>query len=318
MPIISFKERTKNAEILMNNFKDLNKINCPYIYKNKVKILNNIYLTKKISDDNNNNNEEIYEAIIKINNNKYKVACSLGSTSKPLYFYFPNMNICIHFPIFYAELKCNLFNFVKNEKETNIKYYPQIIQNMYYKEKKIIPKIHPDDLFGHYMHNLLIFSFINLNNNKRNLNDFLNKSNITKKAIFNSLAQIYLSLFFTFNIKDNDGLKNCNPSIFLYEKIIKEGYYHYIIYEKDYYLPNLGFLFTINKFNRFPSKNTRNDNLISISKSFNIPFKNELNECFRIENKIEMIKSVLFILEKNKILLSEIPKNSKILHTCIL
>ena len=314
MSIISFKQRTKNAEILMDNFKDFKKIDCPYIYKNKVKILNNIYLTKKIS---NSDNEEIYEAIIKINNNKYKVACSLGPSSKPLYFYFPNINKCVHFPICYAELYCNFYFIVKNEKETNIKYYPKIIQKMYYKEKKIIPKIHHDNLFNYILHNPLIFSFINLNN-KGNLNDFLAKSNITKKAILNSLAQIYLSLFFTFNIKDNDGLKICNPSIFLYEKIKKEGYYHYKIYNKDYYLPNLGFLFTINNFNRFPSKNTRNDNLISISKYFNIPFKNELNECFKIENKNEMIKSVLLILEKNKILLSEISKNSKILHTCIL
>ena len=113
------------------------------------------------------------------------------------------------------------------------------------------------------------------------------------------------------NIKDNDGLKICNPSIFLYEKIKKEGYYHYIINNKDYYLLNLGFLFTINKFNRFPSNNTRNDNLISILKSFNIPFKNELNECFKIENKNEMIKCVLLILKKNKIILFIILKSTK-------
>ncbi len=314
MSIISFREITKNAEILMDNFKDFKKIDCPYIYKNKVKILNNIYLTKKIS---NNDNEEIYEAVVKINNNKYKVACSLGPSSKPLYFNFPNMNKCVHFPICYGELYCSFYFIVKNEKETNIKYYPEIIQKMYYKEKKRIPKIHQDDLFNYILHNPLIFSFIN-SNTKGNLNDFLAKSNITKKAVFNCLAQIYLSLFFTFNIKDNDGLKICNPSIFLYEKIKKEGYYHYIINNKDYYLPNLGFLFTINKFNRFPSKNTRNDNLISISKSFNIPFKNDLIECFKIENKNEMIKCVLLILEKNKIILNEIPKKSKILHTCIL
>ena len=130
MSIISFKQRIKNVEILMDNFKGLKKIDCPYIYKNKVKILNNIYLTKKIS---NSDNEEIYEAIIKINNNKYKVACSLGPSSKPLYFYFPNINKCVHFPICYAELYCNFYFIVKNEKETNIKYYPKIIQKMYYK-----------------------------------------------------------------------------------------------------------------------------------------------------------------------------------------
>ena len=316
MSIISFEKRNKNAEIIMNNFKGLKKIDCPYIYKNKVKILDNIYLTKKISE--NNKKEEIYEALIKIKNKIYKVACSLGPSSKPVYFYFPNINDCIHFPICYAELFCSFYQFVKNEKETNIKYYPEIIQNMYYKEKKLIPKIHNEDLFTHTLKNPLIFSFLNLMNTKGNLNDFLAKSNISNKSILNSLAQIYLSLFFTFKLKNNDGLKECNPTIFLYEKIKKEGYYHYKIYNKDYYLPNLGFLFTINKFNKFPSNITRNNNLISISKSFNIPFKNELNECFKIENKNEMVKCILLILEKNKIILTEIPKKSKILHTCIL
>ena len=118
MSIISFEERNKNAEIIINNLKGLKKIDCPYIYKNKVKILDNIYLTKKI---NENDKEAIYEAIIEIKDKKYKVACNLGSSSKTSYLNFPNMNECIHFPILYTELYCYIYNFVKNEKETNIK-----------------------------------------------------------------------------------------------------------------------------------------------------------------------------------------------------
>jgi hypothetical protein len=84
------------------------------------------------------------------------------------------------------------------------------------------------------------------------INEFVNgdlqqfdlKNRISKKVNDNKIAQIYLALMFYYN---ETGYYHCDSHNrnFLYKTVKKGGYYHYRIFNKDYYLPNLGYIWII-------------------------------------------------------------------------
>lgn len=139
---------------------------------------------------------------------------------------------CPHFPIVYGFLICNkneknIDSFIKSNSNStnvsqNLKYYPRLIQ-------KNIKK------------NFLI-SFNEIANG--DLEKFALDININADEVFNSLLQIYMSIIFYYK---ETGLfhLDANWGNFLYHKIKPGGYLHYKLFNEDYYIKNIGYLWII-------------------------------------------------------------------------
>ena len=150
-------------------------------------------------------------------------------------------DICPHFPILYATLKCNNFldfnkspyltsdsnsqNSLKKNYINNLKIYPEYIQKKKY-------------------YNMLIFVNELANGD---LKMFVGDNYNNGALLENALAQIYFSLMFfhreTYMFHGDSHWGN-----FLYHKIKPGGYFHYKIFNDDYYIENLGYLWVIYDF----------------------------------------------------------------------
>ena len=142
---------------------------------------------------------------------------------------------CPHFPILYGTYQCNyMLDFndsFKNSKsddipiQQDIKLYPKIIQKAMLENKQ------------------LLITFNELASGDLN-NFILNPTKFNSDEVFNALVQIYLSLMFYYQ---ETRMMHCDAhgGNFLYHKIKKGGYFHYKLFDKDYYLENLGYLWII-------------------------------------------------------------------------
>lgn len=145
------------------------------------------------------------------------------------------MDLCPHFPITYGSVMCNKIrirmkdNFIQsNSKEKpvkqNWKYYPNIVKDIYFNNGKMI------SLFNELANG--------------DLKNFFQVYSENTELLINSYVQNQLSILFYYYHTDM-AHNDCHWGNFLYHKIKKGGYFHYKIFDKDYYLENLGFLWVI-------------------------------------------------------------------------
>ncbi len=81
-----------------------------------------------------------------------------------------------------------------------------------------------------------------------NLNDMCEKSaNYKSHILINAFVQAFLALMF-FRVKTRKGHYNCNFCNILYRKTNEGNFYHYKLFDKDYYLYNTGYSFIITNF----------------------------------------------------------------------
>jgi len=90
----------------------------------------------------------------------------------------------------------------------------------------------------------------------------------------NALVQLYLSLFFFYQETNHFHIM-INWNKYIYYKIKPGGYFHYKIFGEDYYLENLGFLWTITSF--------------TDSINFNLNGKNKYQKIYICVDTIEII-----------------------------
>jgi len=232
-------EREEKNLIIRNYFKvNSNNRACPYYKNNKIKINDDIYLTKKLSG-NDNDKYEIYTAIIKINNKNYKMACRLGFNSNVEQV---PQGKSIHFPVYYGYKVCYYYTCKEYKEIKDIANLPLILQKSIINIKA--KKIPADISFEVGLHSKLPLIFTNLGDG--NLNDFTSKSKLTEKQLFDFIAQIYLTMYFiTIEIEKIDVEKVATT--FLFEKIKKKTDFYYKINNINYCLPKSDYLFTINK-----------------------------------------------------------------------
>jgi hypothetical protein len=143
------------------------------------------------------------------------------------------MGICPHFPITYGYIKCEKLNGSDSFKKSNSKNL-SVEQDL-----KNYPKIYQNIIDNN---STLITLFNELANG--DLKSFFTDYQGHTEKILNSLIQILLSIvYFYYHI--NKTHNDCHWGNFLYHKIKKGGYFHYKIFDEDFYLENLGFLWVI-------------------------------------------------------------------------
>jgi len=145
-------------------------------------------------------------------------------------------NICPHFPIIYGILNCddfmNFYNSYNNFNNSNSKIDNNYISNL---------NLYPEFIKKNYNKHLISI-FNELANG--DLKSFLLIYYHNNINFFNALAQIYISIMF-FQFYTNYSHNDTHWGNFLYHKIKPGGYFHYKIYDKDYYIENIGFLWVI-------------------------------------------------------------------------
>lgn len=185
----------------------------------KYRIGKKIILDKNIG--NHNNNGIVYLSYFKSNikngpkfavkitnqsnKNKKELQVLLDLTKEVINFK------CPHFPICYGYMECNNTddNLIIKDKKLN-------------KNKKLFIQINE-------------LASGDLNNN------ILSNEN---KDLLNTITQLFISIMFFHNIT-NSLHSDIHEGNFLFHKINKGGYFHYNIYDIDYYLENKGFLWII-------------------------------------------------------------------------
>lgn len=130
---------------------------------------------------------------------------------------------CPHFPMIYDIVKCennknNDSSYIKSSSNKSINNVPIFHYKKYY---SILTELANGDV-----------------------KTFMKIYNKEIKLVKNALAQIWLSLIFYYKYTNNYHT-DAHDGNFLYHKIKPGGYFHYKIYEKDYYLKNEGFLWII-------------------------------------------------------------------------
>jgi len=126
---------------------------------------------------------------------------------------------CPHFPFYYTHYKC--------KQDDAAKISPMPITMKYSQHEKFI---------------IILTEFTN-----GNFADFIKEFYHNTPLIKNAIAQIFISLFF-FYTKIKSFHKNACWHSFLYHKIKPGGFFHYKIFNKDYYIENLGYLWVISDF----------------------------------------------------------------------
>jgi len=209
------------------------------------RIGDNIILKQKIGTDSaygiiylcsfRSNDKKLYKFSVKIALNTYdlqnEIKINKILTSAAL------KDKCPHFPLMYEAINCdNFLNFdnsnfkyshsndISKNKDliTDIKNYPLLLKkNRGYPLSSILSELANGDLK----------KFITINN----------KNN---KFIENSLAQIFISLLFFYQ-ETGFFHNDAHWGNFLYHKIKKGGYFHYIINGNNYYIENIGYLWII-------------------------------------------------------------------------
>lgn len=253
---IKYYEKIRNLLEINEN----NKMYCLRLFKKNIngnpifRVGNKIILKNQIGTENING--VIYLSNIR-NNSKYEYASKLvlnNEKTKNELKIFSKVNEAVlkkrspHFPILYADLECNKFSDMNSSEnkilispiEQDITLFPKIIKmNKNSSFKLILTELADNDL-----------SF------------FIKSDKITNELYLNTLTQIYLSIMFFY--KETKCFHNdAYIDNFLYHTIKKGGYFHYEIFNENYYLENLGYLWVIwnyessIEFNKSIEKNIR-------------------------------------------------------------
>jgi len=150
-------------------------------------------------------------------------------------------NKCPHFPILYAILKC--FNFMDFNKSPYLASNSNT-QNSLKKTNSIDLNIFPDFIKFNRNYKMLVY-LIELANG--DLKNFIKEHYQDTSLMENALAQIYFSIMF-FHKETNMMHNDAHWGNFLFHKIKPGGYFHYKIFNEDYYIENLGYLWIIYDF----------------------------------------------------------------------
>jgi len=153
-----------------------------------------------------------------------------------------------------------------------------------------------------------------------NLKDFISKNRDNIKLIINAFIQIHLALLFfyqeTGRYYNENLLLNFHSNNFHYHKIEKGGCFHYQIFGKDYYIENVGYLWTINNFSESEIINDKEQydyNYLFLPFQKNYVFKqiylNYVNINKNISNINLFFKNLINEFIKNKFLLINKGKN---------
>lgn len=239
---------------LMKFFKKIKNLNshCIKIHdkeKNIYDIIDTDIIFKYINDNHyigtfNNNKLKLFKFALNIHINNissiHEIAIYEKLTTAII------NDVCPHFPFFYTYFKCN------NIDTSKISSMP------------LIMKYNQHEKFMIILTELAYGSFA----------DFIKKYYNNTPLIKNAIAQIFISLFFLYTtIKSFH--KNACWNSFLFHKIKPGGFFHYKIFNKNYYIENLGYLWIINDFRLTTLFNTQISTTIDndINK-FNIEFNN--------------------------------------------
>jgi len=206
---------------------------------------------------------------------------------------------CLHFPILYSDIKCTNFlnfdndndndNFRSHNSNTNnnsnsnrimqkeienIKNYPKIIQ----KNKK------------------KSFYFLLTELANGDLKTFLEKFHNDHYLLLNAFVQIFISLMFFYQ-ETKHFHNDAHWGNFLYHKVKPGGYFHYKIFNKDYYIENYGFLWVIWDFGNAITFNSSKKEMILIDNDFKTiiyEFMNNFNFTNDFKIIIDKINKELF------------------------
>jgi hypothetical protein len=235
-----------------------NKNKCISFYKSDkdgkpiFRIGNNIILKNKIEDDN-----DTYLGYFRNKDKYYKYNCKLqilDTKSKQDLEIQQQLtkvvNNCPHFPILYDYVICkandsnfkSLYDFInkyvykfKENSDSFVKSNKMSVSN----PKKELPDIVMQALENKQD---LLITFKEYYDGS--LEDFVIKNSKDMKLIMNAFIQINLALLFFYEETGKNNIK----TKFHYKKINKFGCFHYKIFGKDYYVENLGYLWTIDNF----------------------------------------------------------------------
>jgi len=328
--MIQHRIQTSNIIKKNLNIKE-NKNKCISFYKldnNKKPIFrigNNIILNKNIYQENT-----YLSSFRDKNQNSFKYICNLQildfNSEKDLEIQLqltralPN---CPHFPILYDYTICksndnkikSLYGFInkyvykfKENSDSFIRSNSRSIS----KSKKKLPNI--------VMHALENKKDLLINFNEfydGTLKDFIVKNRDNIKLIKNAFIQIHLALLFfyqeTGRYHYNDDI-SVNLNNFHYHKIEKGGCFHYKIFEKDYYIENIGYLWTINNFSVSEIMNDKEEyydyNYLFLPFKKNYVFKKFVNNINKNISNINLFfKNLIDEFIKNKFLLTNRGKN---------
>lgn len=270
--------RKKNLLIinkfLNDTFKIENDNNCLTVKNNKIYIndilrLKNIigsggygiaYLMKYLNEyDNEDINYVIKLTVLRKNENLHEIRILEFLTKYAIDNEFP------HFPMTYDILSCdrtNIDNLLEND-----------IEDIDYDIFEKLDRNNGDLLF-------IINEYANggdLRTYNRLINNNFNYDNV-KKKFMNAISQILISMMFYHKIV-NSSHGDLHHRNILNHLTIPGGYFHYKLYDKDYYIENIGYVWVIWDF------------------GFSVPFDNssEINK-----NREEQLKTHIFNYLKNK------------------
>ena len=152
---------------------------------------------------------------------------------------------CPHFPISYGYLRCNN-NYVKSNNSDDY----SIISKLHNK-KNLFPK-----LVNENKSLLIQINELASGDLSSNLISGLNKD------ILNTFTQVLISIMF-FHHYTLSNHNDTHPGNFLYHKIKPGGYFHYNIYDIDYYLENKGYLWVIWDFGRVKNFEESDESIVN-------------------------------------------------------
>ena len=192
-----------NYDISKKNCKDINNLRYIKIIQNWA-IYTGIYTTPE--------NIPVLITMNELTTTNYLLISTLQLFTHIVY-----SKISPHFQIYYGDDICNKVD----------KYYTIVT----------VEKVNPTISFK--------FGYNENMNVEGNFYDFIKNYNInTYNITFNNAITQCILAILAFNIYiTNITIENMNGNNFIYHKIPSGGFYHYKIYDTDYYVENLGFLF---------------------------------------------------------------------------
>ena len=141
------------------------------------------------------------------------------------------------------------------------------------------------------------------------------KNEINKKILLNAFGQIFISLIF-FHKVINSFHCDTHEGNFLFRRISPGGYYHYKIFDKDYYIENLGYVWEIWDFgltNSFTNSETINkeriDDINEPLFSFKYKKPKELIKYFSINSSSKNVIFEYDNIASNNYMIRMFPKN---------
>jgi len=195
---------------------------------------------------------------------------------------------CPHFPLTYGYVIC--------DDITNLNYPDSFIKSNS-KDKSISQKMDDFPILVQEYRDLSDQKFITTFNELANgdLWTFFRIYGENAKYLLNALIQQYFAIMFFYNYT-NFLHTDTHPGNFLFYKIKAGGYFHYKLFDNDYYLENLGFLWVIWDYDlsypirlnlRTKKYSTIND-FLKLVKCYRPKKKGGYNELKKVEKNIQL------------------------------